>query len=105
MLCIICVASKFYKNRISRQLTMTPNSSESSTKKVTMNNNENLEGYPQETPKTTLFDKGAQEITQFIEEIEQKRYPYYTETPPIHDRNQTSKTQKQDQKASIQHTD
>ena len=38
------------------------------------------EGYPEETPETPLFTKWAQEITQFIEEIEQKRYSYNTET-------------------------
>jgi len=74
---------------------MSPNSAtEPSTKPETGNNNENLEGYPQETPENTLFDKWAQEITQFIEEIEQKRYPYYTETSPIHDRKQSPRKQR-----------
>ena len=74
---------------------MTPSSPTGpSTKPETANNNENLEGYPQETPENTLFDKWAQEITQFIEEIEQKRYPYYTKTPPIHDRKQSPRKQR-----------
>ena len=90
MLCIICVASKFYKNRVIRQLTMTPSSStEPSTKPETMNYNENLEGYPQETPENTLFDKWAQEITQFIEDSIQKRQSFYPKTASIQAKKET----------------
>ncbi len=61
----------------------------------THKNTKRREGYPEQTPENTLFDKWTQEITQFIEEIEQKCYPYNTETLPEPHRTMTPRRRRE----------